>query len=99
MVVHEAGAMQEVQVFAGKKKLADNHLHLWEQLCSYARIYSEPVRQQGRAKHLFRDIAGFLPPDQWTVATAKEVPITTAVRGQITRLNMRWKKGYSRGVR
>ena len=99
LVAHEAGAMQEVQVFAGKKKLADNHLHLWEQLCSYARIYSEPSKQQARAWHLFNKIAGFAPPEQWRLANTKEVPITTAVRGQITHHNMRWKKGYSRGVR
>lgn len=103
LVAHESGAMAEVEVFsrAGKTKLADSHKHLWEQLSSYARIYSEPGRQQGRARHLFRDIAGMDAPSDWLVAETKTVPITTAVRGQITRLNMRWKmgKGARYGVR
>lgn len=96
LVPHEAGSMEEVEVFVGKKKLADNYVHLWNQLSSYAKIYSDPGKQHARAWHLFRNITGFPPPSDWNVARAPEVPITKEVRNKITNLNMRWKKGMQK---
>ena len=48
------GHMKEIFIGEGKnkKKLADNAEHLWNQCCTYARIFSKPENQSGRAWHL-----------------------------------------------
>ena len=69
LVEHEHGEMQEIRI--GKTKYADDKRHLWEQACSYARGYSAPDKQQGRAKHIFRDISGEWPDSSWNIATTQ----------------------------
>ena len=80
------GEMREV-VF-GKKKLADDHQHLWNQVCTYARAHSHPDKQSGRACHLFQKITGRTPPQGYRFGDAPNVEITRNVRNKITSLNV-----------
>lgn len=89
-VEHLPGEMQEVMI--GKKKLADDHRHLWEQVCAYARGHSAPDKQQGRAYHLFKDIIGRPPPRSWHLDGTPNAPITKAVMNHITRANIAYSK-------
>lgn len=84
------GEMQEVIVRG--KKLADDHQHLWAQLCGYARAHSSPDKQRGRAWHLYRQITGTEPPMAWSFETTASVPVTEQVRNKITSLNLRHLK-------
>jgi len=90
LVEHEHGEMQEVRI--GKTKYADDKRHLWEQACSYARGYSAPDKQQGRAKHIFRDITGEWPDSSWNIATTPSVQITRAVLNKIKSRNIAYAK-------
>lgn len=83
------GEMQEVML--GKKKLADDHRHLWEQVCTYARAHSAPANQSGRAWHLYQKITGQTPPKHYRFEDASNVEITRNVRNKITSLNMAFK--------
>lgn len=87
----EAGEMQEVMM--GKKKLADDKRHLFEQLCSYARENSKPEKQQGRAANLYKDIVGNYPPNNWRFADMPDVPVTRNVLNKITQLRLAFIKG------
>jgi DNA repair protein RadD len=91
-----AGNMQEIFIGEGKhkRKLADNAQHLWNQICTYARIYSSPEKQSGRAWHLFKDMTG--RETFWKFSTAPEVEISRPVLNKIKQMNMAWKKGLQR---
>lgn len=90
LIEHEAGTMQEIMI--GGKKYADDKRHLWEQACTYARGYSIPEKQLGRARHIYRDITGEWPDHTWSLATTQSVPITRAVFNKIKSNNIRWAK-------
>lgn len=85
------GEMQEVML--GKKKLADDHSHLWAQLCTYARAHSAPEKQAGRAWHLFQKIIGSPPPKSYQFASTPNTEITRNVRNKITSLNVAFSRG------
>lgn len=85
------GEMQEVML--GKKKLADDHSHLWAQLCTYARAHSAPEKQAGRAWHLFQKIVGSPPPRTYRFADTPNTEITRNVRNKITSLNVAFSRG------
>jgi superfamily II DNA or RNA helicase len=87
------GHMKEIFIGEGKnkKKLADNAEHLWNQVCAYARIYSKPEKQSGRAWHLFRQITG--QETQWSFHKAPQVEITRNVLNKIKQMNIAFKKG------
>jgi superfamily II DNA or RNA helicase len=84
------GQMQEVVL--GKKKLAEDHRHLWAQVCTYARSHSKPEKQRGRAWNLFKNITGQPPSSFWAFETTPNVEITRNVRNKITSLNMAYSK-------
>lgn len=86
-----AGVMEEV-VMLGKKKLADDHRHLWEQLCTYARGHSSPERQRGRAWHLYQKITGKVPPAEFDFYSTPNAEITANVRNKIKSLNLAYVK-------
>jgi len=91
MVAAIPGEMQPVML--GKKKLADDHRHLWEQLCSYARKGNRPeAKQYGRAWHLYQKMTGQEPPRTWRLESTPDVPVTAAVRNKITSLNVAFAK-------
>lgn len=97
LVEHMPGEMQEVMI--GKKKLADDKRHLWEQMVSYARGHSAPEKQQGRASHLFKDITGDWPNRSWTIETTPDVAITRNVMNMIKSKNIAFSRGRSNGLR
>lgn len=85
------GEMQEVML--GKKKLADDHSHLWAQVCTYARAHSAPEKQAGRAWHLFQKIIGSPPPKSYQFSSTPNTEITRNVRNKITSLNVAFSRG------
>lgn len=89
------GEMQEIVIGEGKNKkvLANNAQHLWNQLCSYARHYSQPQSQQGRAYHLFKKITGQDP--MWKFSDAPMVEVSRNVHNKIQQLNIAHKKAMS----
>jgi hypothetical protein len=86
------GDMREIYMGDGKnkKKMADNAEHLWNQVCSYARIHSKPENQQGRAFHLFKKITGIDPT--WKFSTAPQIQILNSVYNKIQQMNMAYAK-------
>lgn len=90
MVEHQAGEAREIML--GKKKLADDMRHLWEQVVTYARAHSAPDRQKGRASHLFKDMVGRWPPREWDFETTGNVPITRNVLNKIKSNNIAFAK-------
>ena len=87
------GEMQAIVL--GKKKLADDHRHLWAQLCTEARRHSQPERQRGRAFNLYKNITGKAPPSAWRLEDTPDVEITRNVRNKITSLNLAYSKRRS----
>lgn len=98
MEVAEAGQMIEIAIGKGKgrKVVADTPAHLWGQVCAYARAHSAPEKQHWRARFLYRDIAGELPPEAWNIRTTPEVPLSQALASKIKAMNIRRAKagGY-----
>ena len=84
------GEMQEVVL--GKKKLADDHRHLWDQLCTYARSNARPGKEYGRAYHLYRDIVGTDPLRTWGFGSVANVQISRNVLNKIRSLNIAYVK-------
>jgi len=89
MVEVQPGEMVEVMI--GKKKLADDKRHLWEQLSSYAREYSKPDKQQGRAWHLYKAIVGSEPPKEWRVATTPDVKVERNTINKIKQMDIAYR--------
>lgn len=88
------GEMCEVMI--GKKKLADNHQHLWNQLCAYAMAHSAPDKQKGRAAHLFKAIVGEWPPRNYEFDTSA-APIERNTLNKIKSMNIAFSKGRANG--
>ena len=90
------GNMQEIYIGEGKnrKKLADNAEDLWNQVCSYARMYSSPEKQSGRAWHLFKKITG--QETKWAFSKSKKVQVSKNVLNKIRQLNLAYKKAIQR---
>lgn len=84
------GEMKEVML--GKKKLADDHWHLWQQVVTYARSHSAPEKQSGRAWHLYQKITGSAPPKSYNFHSTENVEITRNVKNKITSMNMAYVK-------
>jgi DNA repair protein RadD len=81
------GEMREFHI--GKRKLADDSRHLWEQLVSYTRSRD---KKPGYAAHLFKDLVGTFPPSEWAFDETPEVPVTRNVMNQIRHRNIAWAK-------
>jgi superfamily II DNA or RNA helicase len=80
-----------VEVMLGKKKLADDRRHLWEQLSSYAREHSHPDKQQGRAWHLYKAITNTEPPKDWKVSTAPDVKVERNTINKIKQMDIAFR--------
>lgn len=98
LLEHVPGEMQEITqaVMAGKKKLADDHYHLWQQVCTYAREHSAPEKQKGRAYHLYKDIAGREPG--WYFHTTPNTEITNNVMNKIKSMTIAYVRGKAKGA-
>jgi superfamily II DNA or RNA helicase len=90
LVESEAGEMREVML--GKKKLADDTRHLWDQLCTYAAGNSAPEKQKGRASHLYKDMTGEWPPADFKFDPSANTPITRNVLNKIRSKNIAFQK-------
>lgn len=88
------GQMREVML--GKKKMADDHRHLWEQCATYARGHSTPEKQQGRASCIYRDIVGDWPPKSWRIENTDNVVVSANVLNKIRANNIRFAKSRSK---
>jgi len=84
------GHMREVMI--GKAKAANNHEHLWQQICSYARAHGNPEKQQGRAAHIFKDFVGAFPPRSWHIDRTPGAEISRAVLNKIRQKNIAFAK-------
>jgi len=91
----EAGVMREV-VMLGGKKMGDDRAHVWAQAVAYARAFSAPDRQQGRAANIYRDITGSWPANGWKVETTPVVAVTRPVLNKIQQKNIAYKKSLAR---
>lgn len=94
MVEHLPGEMQEVRI--GKRKLADDSRHLWEQCVTYARAHSAPEKQKGRALIIYKDIMGVWPPRSWSFDATPNVEITRNVLNQIRSRDIAFAKARDR---
>jgi type I site-specific restriction endonuclease len=92
-----AVAGEMLPVMLGKKKLADDHRHLWEQVCTYARGHSAPDKQAGRAWHLFKDITGNEPPKSWRFDSTPNAEITRNVQNKIRSMHIAFIRGRQGG--
>lgn len=92
-VVEEAGEMREIRI--GKRVAATDKEHLWRQVCTVAATAKKP---QGRAAHLFRDITGEWPPENWHISQTEPAEPTSATLGKIRSLNIAWRKGRHRAA-
>lgn len=84
------GEMREIMM--GKKKLADDQRHLYEQACTYARAHSAPEKQSARAYYLYRDMAGKEPPKGWSINTTPDVQITKNFLNKVRAKNIAFSK-------
>jgi len=91
LVASVPGEMQEVML--GKKKLADDHKHLWAQVCTYARAHSKPEKQAGRAWHLYQKITGKAPSPNYRFADTPNAEIMRNVQNKIISLNVAFSRG------
>ncbi len=90
LVVHEVGVMEEIVI--GKKKLADDRAHLWNQLVTYASGNTRIQRKEAFCKAKFKDWTGEWPPRSCSFDPRLEVPVSDAVRSRITSENIRRAK-------
>lgn len=96
-VEHVEGELEEVVL--GGKTLAPNHRDLFNQLLTHARRsrQPDPDKQWWRARYLYRDIIGMLPPSDWTLANSPEVAVTRETRSRIQHNDIRRAKGKAKG--
>lgn len=95
MVEAVPGEMREV-VMLGKKKLADDHRHLYEQIVTYCRSWGNPDTINGRTYHRFKEITGREPPRGWSVESTPNVEITKNVMGKMKAMQIAWRHSRKR---
>lgn len=81
LVGHTSGQMQEVVI--GKKKMANNDLHLYQQHVTYVRSHGNPQTQKQRAAHMFKRVMGEWPSRAWDFDSMPNVTITQPVLNKI----------------
>lgn len=101
LIATDAGSMQDIEIFVGKRKLADNYVHLWQQAVTYARIHSQPEKQFGRAYHLFKKITGLEPLGMTPFRLVSGIQLTDKFKNKVASMNKAYKKasGRSHAVR
>jgi len=97
---HERKSQSNVEVVAGSmsevllngKKLADDGIHLYQQLCTYHRSHGNPSTSKGRAYNQYKQIMGKFPPNTWRFDEMPNVPITPNVANKIKSLRIAYAK-------
>jgi len=82
---------QMVEVFLGKKKIADNNRHLYDMACTYAKAHSEPSKQSARAMYLYMDVTGSKPPEHWRISDSQNVPMSKEFLNRVKAKNQQFK--------
>jgi DNA repair protein RadD len=90
-LVDEApGVMQEIRI--GKRVAAADHADLWNQLCTYARVYVRG-KQAGWAWHKYREIAGQQVPTRFPrFDDTPDVPVSSALIGKLKSMRIAYHK-------
>jgi hypothetical protein len=91
MALIESVAGEMVEITMGKKKIADDSRHLWEQACTYARAHSAPEKQRARAKYLYLDMAGHEPPKDWGLTDTPNVPMSRNFLNRVAAKNKQYQ--------
>lgn len=91
LIEHQPGEMREMVMF-GKKPMAENEAHLFQQALTYAKQHSLPDRQWGRAANIFKDITGRWPPSGWQSRDWAPVAVSANVLNRIRYNNIRYAK-------
>ncbi len=94
LVDEGAGEMREIRI--GKKVIASDQHDLWRQLCAYARQYSKPEKQAGRAWYLYQDIVGHKPHRDWRFDDTEGAPVTRGTLNKIKSLRIAYIKGRAK---
>jgi superfamily II DNA or RNA helicase len=94
LVEHGAGTTTEVVL--GGKKLAESHRDLFGQCLQYAREHSVPEKQFWRAKFLYQQMTGQLPPRDWTFDNTPALPVSMETSKRIAYHNIRRIKGRAK---
>lgn len=90
LIENTPGEMREIVL--GKKKIADDSRHLYEQACTYARAHSAPEKQSARAYYLFKDMAGVEPPKHWSITTTPDVQLSRNFINRVQAKNIAYAK-------
>jgi len=81
MVEALPGRMHEITL--GPSKTGFTRRQIYEQACAYARAHSAPEKQAGRAAHIYKDIVGNWPPNQWRFDETQNAHISREVMNKI----------------
>lgn len=86
------GQLEEIRIGKGKTVAASNKAELYAMCAAYARQYSMPEKQKGRAAHIYKDITGEWPPKEFSFEKAPYVEISNPVLNQIKRRNIAFSR-------
>lgn len=89
-IIETAGSLHEITLGAAKTRFAKRSIY--EQACAYARAHSLPEKQRGRAAHIYKDLTGNWPPNQWRFDDTASAPIAREVMNQIKRHDIAFSK-------
>lgn len=90
-IITESGSMSEI-VMLGGKKLADDSLHLYEQICTHMRGSGKPETAKQRAYYAFKSMTGEAPPRHWDFDSIPNTRITKNVANKIHANHIAWVK-------
>lgn len=93
LVDESAGVMREIRI--GKQVAASSKQDLWNQICTYARVYVRSEKKVGWALHKFKAIAGEDRPKGWSFESAPDVQISRATLGKLKSLRIAYYKARS----
>lgn len=96
LVGEAAGEMREIRI--GKNVIAKDSHDLWQQICAYARAYSKPEKQRGRAYYLYQDITGEKPSKAWDFDHTENAPISRGTLNKIKSLRIAYIKGRAKSA-
>ena len=81
-----------------KGKTGFTHRSIWEQAVTYARSHSSLDKQPGRAAHIYKDIVGDWPPNQWRFEETANVPMSHEVLNKIKSRAIAFAKGRAKSA-
>lgn len=85
-----AGTMKEITL--NGKKLADDPLHLYEQICTHMRSYGKSDTAPQRAYYAYKSMTGESPSKSWDFNSMPNTRITRNVANKIQANHIAWVK-------